>query len=315
MAGARCLKVAALADYGGAFAESKACASLRAAGHFITSTCEPINDTDTLVLQLQGCDAALLTQQRTSISREALAQLPKLKWVLNTGRNFGHLDADALKEHGVTVVGGGGSSPNSPAEMTWALILASQRNLVPEAASVQRGGWQSMSAGLTLQGKTLGVYGLGGIGSIVASIGSVLGMRVIVCGRGGTAEKAAAMGYEVVTREELFEKADVLTLHLKLNAATTGIVTGSDLARMKAEALFVNTSRAELLEPGALVSALQKGRPSRAALDVFEQEPLPAGHSLLGMPNVLLTPHLGYVTDAALERYYDEVVQEFLAKV
>merc|ERR1711971_1235406 len=156
----------------------------------------------TLVRQLQGCDAALLTQQRTSISREALAQLPKLKWVLNTGRNFGHLDADALKEHGVTVVGGGGSSPNSPAEMTWALILASQRNLVPEAASVQ----------------TLGVYGLGGIGSIVASIGSVLGMKIIVCGRGGTAEKAAAMGYEVVTREELFEKADVLTLHLKLNA-------------------------------------------------------------------------------------------------
>jgi D-3-phosphoglycerate dehydrogenase len=172
-----------------------------------------------------------------------------------------------------------------------------------------------MPAGLTLQGKTLGVYGLGGIGSIVASIGSVLGMKVIVCGRESTVEKAAAMGYEVVTKEKLFETADVLTLHLRFNARTAGIVTGSDLARMKAGALFVNTSRAELLEPGALVSALRKGRPSRAALDVFEQEPLPAGHPLRGMPNVLLTPHLGYVTDGALEQYYDEVVKEFLANV
>lgn len=214
----------------------------------------------------------------------------------------------------VVSVGGIAGRSNDTAELTWALILASLRHLPFEVEQLKQGKWQT-SLGTSLYGRTLGVYALGKIGSVVATVGSAFGMRVVCWGREGSLGRAREAGYEVApSREAFFETADLLSLHLPLNAETRGLITAADLARMKPEALLVNTSRAGIIADGALVEALNRGRPGFAAVDVFEEEPvLGAGHPLLGMANAICTPHLGYVTRDRYESFYEATIEHVLA--
>jgi D-3-phosphoglycerate dehydrogenase / 2-oxoglutarate reductase len=243
-----------------------------------------------------------LIHQRTTISRLLLDKLPRLKLISQAGRAGSHLDLAAAAARGVTITEGAGD-PVAPAELTWVLIMASMRKLPQYVSNLKDGLWQvaSMSAerntlGSGLKSRTLGIWGYGRIGRLVAGYGKAFGMNVVVWGREASRAAAAQDGFQIATsKEALFSEADVLSLHIRLNDATRGIVTATDLARMQPHALFVNVSRAELVEPDALVNALQAGRPGFAALDVFESEPLAPISPLLRMENVLATPHLGYV--------------------
>jgi D-3-phosphoglycerate dehydrogenase len=240
-----------------------------------------------------------------------LERLPELRLIAQTGRGIPHLDLEACTEHGVVVTTGSGS-PVAPAELTWALVLAAVRLLPQEAAALRRGRWQT-TLGTELSGKTLGVYGYGSIGALVAGYGRAFGMRVLVTGRERSRERARADEFEPVEREHLFRSADVLSLHLKLTGETRGIVTAADLASMRPTALLVNTARARLIAPGALVAALGRGRPGAAALDVFDDEPLPPDDPLRALENVLCTPHLGYVTRESYELYFGQAFDQINA--
>jgi D-3-phosphoglycerate dehydrogenase len=262
-------------------------------------------------VRLAPFDALVLIRERTAIRRPLLAKLPNLKLISQTGKVSGHIDVAAASERGVAIAEGVGS-PVAPAELTWALIMAASRKIVPYANNLKTGLWQTASInpelnglGRVLRGRTLGIWGYGKIGRLVAGYGRAFGMQVLVWGSEASRAAAGADGCQAApAREALFEQADVLSLHLRLAEATRGIVTAADLARMKPDALFVNTSRAELVEDGALAAALKKGRPGMAALDVFVNEPLPAEDPLLQIPTVLATPHLGYVERDSYELYF-----------
>ena len=264
-----------------------------------------------LAIRLAPFDALVLIRERTAISRALLAKLPKLRLLSQTGKVAGHIDVAAATEHGVAIAEGIGS-PVAPAELTWALIMAAARKIVPYANNLKDGLWQTASVnpqlnglGVVLKGRTLAIWGYGKIGRMVAGYGKAFGMRILVWGSDASRAQAVADGLDAApTRETFFEQADVLTLHLRLNAATRGIVTAADLARMRHTALFVNTSRAELVEEGALEAALGQGRPGGAALDVFASEPLAADAPILRIPTVLATPHLGYVEKDSYELYF-----------
>jgi D-3-phosphoglycerate dehydrogenase / 2-oxoglutarate reductase len=264
-----------------------------------------------LAVRLAPFDALVLIRERTAFSRALLAKLPNLKLISQTGKVSGHVDVAAATEHGIAIAEGVGS-PVAPAELAWALIMAASRRIVPYASNLKDGLWQTASVnpqlnglGRSLKGRTLGIWSYGKIGKLVAGYGKAFGMRVLVWGSEKSRAAAVADGFEAVaSREALFEEADVLSLHIRLADATRGIVTAGDLARMKPDALFVNTSRAELVETGALEAALRAGRPGWAALDVFEDEPLPAQSELLRIPTVLATPHLGYVEKDSYEMYF-----------
>ena len=274
-------------------------------GHDITIFHDTVKDVDTLAERFRDADALVLIRERTAITEELLERLPNLRVISQSGRGTAHIDVEACARRGVTVVTGSGS-PLAPAELTWALVLAAMRQVPEETSQLRRGRWQT-TLGRVLHGRTLGVWGYGRIGSLVAGYGRAFAMRVMVWGRDGSRSRAAADGFEVAaSKEELLEGADVLTLHLKLTQGTRGIVTAADLARMKPDALLVNTSRAELIEPGALVAALRAGRPGFAAVDVYEEEPLDPSHPLLSMPNAVCTPHLGYVERDSYEMYFGE---------
>lgn len=273
------------------------------AAHDVTIYNDTVTDVETLAERFRDADALVLIRERTAITDDLLAQLPRLKLISQTGKGTAHIDMDACARRGVAVAVGTGS-PYAPAELTFALILASMRRVCSEAARLRAGAWQG-ELGRTLRGRTLGIFGYGKIGSLVAAYGRALGMNVIAWGREGSQSRAAADGFAVSS--SLFEDADVLSLHLRLTKETRGIVTAADLARMKADALLVNTSRAELIEPGALEAALRAGRPGFAAVDVYEEEPvLGAAHPLLRLPNVLATPHLGYVEKDSYELYFGQ---------
>jgi D-3-phosphoglycerate dehydrogenase len=264
-----------------------------------------------LAIRLADFDALVLIRERTIISRQLLDKLPKLKLISQTGKVSGHIDLAAAAARGVTIVEGVGD-PTAPAELTWALIMAASRKIAQYANALRSGLWQTASTqqehnglGRVLKGRTLGVWGFGKIGRMVAGYGKAFGMDVLVWGREASREQALQAGYSAAaSKEAFFAEADIVTLHLRLNDATRNIVTAADLARMKPDALFVNTSRAELVEPGALEAALAQGRPGAAALDVFESEPLPLDSPLLRMENVLATPHLGYVEQDSYELYF-----------
>jgi D-3-phosphoglycerate dehydrogenase len=264
-----------------------------------------------LAIRLAPYDAVVLIRERTTFPRALLAKLPNLKLISQTGKVSGHVDVAAATEHKIAIAEGVGS-PVAPAELTWALIMAASRKLVPYAANLKDGLWQTASInpalnglGRVLKGRTLGIWGYGKIGRLVAGYAKAFGMDVMVWGREPSRQAAQADGCKAATtREEFFGQADVLSVHLRLNDATRGIVKGEDLARMKPDALFVNTSRAELVEEGALEAALKKGRPGFAALDVFTDEPLPPESPLLRIPTVLATPHLGYVEQDSYEMYF-----------
>ena len=306
-------RIAVLDDYADTFRGSAACARLSA--HEVTVFHDTLTDADALVARLSGFEVLLLTQQRTALSREVITRLPALRLIAQTGRNLSHLDVDACRERGIELAAAGQGTPHSTVELTWALILASARQLPHEVEALKRGAWQTR-VGSGLFGKTLGVYGLGRIGARVASVGLAFGMRVVGLGRApAIEEKARALGVEVApSREAFFEGADVLTLHLAMSPETHGIVTERDLDRMRPDALLVNTSRAGLIEEGALVRALSRGRPGRVAVDVFEHEPVIEGaHPLLAMPGALCTPHLGYAVTETLEAYWGTAVDGILA--
>jgi D-3-phosphoglycerate dehydrogenase len=265
-----------------------------------------------LAIRLAPYDALVLIRERTALPRALLAKLPNLKLISQTGKVAGHIDVDAATGLGIAIAEGVGS-PVAPAELTWALIMAASRKIVPYANNLKDGLWQTASInpalnglGTVLKGRTLAIWGYGKIGRMVAGYGKAFGMSVLVWGREASRTAALADGFEAApSQEEFFERADVLTVHLRLLEATRGIVTAQDLARMKKSALFVNTSRAELVAEGALEAALPKGRPGGAALDVFTSEPLAPDAPLLRMPTVLATPHLGYVERDSYERYFE----------
>lgn len=272
-----------------------------------------------LAIRLAPFDALVLIRERTALPRTLLAKLPNLKLISQTGKVSGHIDVAAATEHGIAIAEGIGS-PVAPAELTWALIMAASRKIVPYANNLKDGLWQTASInpqlnglGRSLRGRVLGLWGYGKIGKLVAGYARAFGMRVIVWGSENSRQAALADGFEqAASREALFEGSDVLSLHLRLAEGTRGIVTPDDLARMKPDALFVNTSRAELVAEGALEDALRKGRPGAAALDVFTSEPLAADAELLRIPTVLATPHLGYVEEDSYEIYFQIAFENVL---
>lgn len=311
------MKIAILDDYQDAVRELD-CFSLLDE-HDVKVFNNSIRGTGQLVARLTPFDAIILIRERTNFNRALLSRLPNLKLISQTGKVSGHIDVTAATELGIAIAEGVGS-PTAPAELTWALIMAASRRIVPYAANLKAGLWQTVSTsqpfntlGTVLRGRTLGIWSYGKIGKLVAGYGRAFGMDVQVWG--GEASRAAAQadGYRAApSREALFETSDVLTLHLRLADGTRGIVTAADLARMKPTALFVNTSRAELVEDGALEHALRDGRPGAAALDVFVDEPLPEDSPLLRMPQVLATPHLGYVEKDSYELYFEHAFRNLL---
>jgi D-3-phosphoglycerate dehydrogenase / 2-oxoglutarate reductase len=237
-----------------------------------------------------------------------------LKLISQTGRNVNHIDVAACTEKGIVVCGSGAGLPNHTAELTWGLIFSSLRHIPQEVQRFKAGQWQT-TIGTTVVGKTLGIYAYGRIGSIVAKVGRAFGMRVVCWGREGSTAKARADGFEVAaSREAFFAEADIVSLHIPLNKETRGIVKYADLARMKPAALIVNTSRGPIIEAESLVKALKEGRPGYGAFDVYDDEPVLGGnHPLLGMDNVICTPHLGYVDRDTYEKYYGAAVDGVLA--
>ena len=282
--------------------------------HDVTRYREPARDLAQLVERLAEAEVVVSIRERVEFSRALLQQLPKLKLIALVGRNSQAIDFAACTELGIPVSTGKSNSPVAPAELTLALIVASRRNVALEAERMRRGDWPC-TLSHRLRGSTLGIFGLGAIGALVAEGGRGLGMEVLVWGQQASFEKAAAAGYSVAAgKQELFERSDVLSLHVRLTRATRGIVGPDDLARMKPTALIVNTSRAELIQPGALLAALRNGRPGYAAVDVYEQEPIVGGkHPLLSMPNVLCTPHLGWAEWPNFELYFREAFEQIVA--
>lgn len=283
----------------------------RLEGHDVVVLNETLTDPDALAAQLGGIEALVLIRERTKITAALLDRLPSVRLISQTGRHGPHIDLAACAARGVAVAIGKGS-PHAPAELTWSLILAAMRGVAHESAALGAGRWQTM-LGRTVRGKTLGVLGLGNIGKLVAGFGAAFGMRLLVYGREGTRARAAEGGIEcTTTQRELFERSDVLTVHLRLTPETRGIIGSDDLATMPGESLFVNTSRAELVEPGALLRALSAGRPGMAAVDVFESEPT-LDDPLIHHPRVLATPHLGYVERDSYELYLGTAFDNVLA--
>ena len=272
-----------------------------------------------LAIRLAPFDALVLIRERSSFNRALLSKLPNLKLISQTGKVSGHIDVAAATELGIAIAEGIGS-PTAPAELTWALIMAAQRKIVPYAQHLQEGLWQTSSLeparntlGTVLKGRTLAIWGYGKIGQLIAGYGRAFGMNILVWGSEASRAAAVAAGDKAApSREAFFEQADVLSLHLRLSDKTRGLVTAEDLARMKPASLFVNTSRAELVADGALEAALPQGRPGAAALDVFTDEPLPPGSPLLLLPNVLATPHLGYVERDSYELYFRYALQNIV---
>ena len=279
----------------------------RLQGHEVVVAHEALSDP----AALGAVEALVLIRERTRITAALLDKLPTLRLVSQTGRHGPHIDLAACTARGVAVAISGGS-PYAPAELTWALVLAAMRGVARENAALRAGRWQTM-LGRTVRGKTLGILGYGNIGKLVAGYGRAFGMKVLAHGREGSQARAAADGIESTSsRRALLEQSDVLSVHLRLTPETRGMIGRDDLAAMPTEGLFVNTSRAELVEPGALLAALDAGRPGMAAVDVFESEPT-VDHPLIHHPRVLATPHLGYVERGSYELYLGTAFDNVLA--
>jgi D-3-phosphoglycerate dehydrogenase len=307
------MKISILDDYGDTLRTLDSFAKL--SGHEVEVWTDHVQDVDVLAERLREAEALVLIRERTEIRARLLRRLPKLR-LISQRSVYPHIDIDACTELGVVV--SSSMHPGTPsyatAELTWALVLAAVRQLPQQVAALKTGTWQ-IGVGHTLRGKTLGVYGYGRIGEVVAGYGRAFGMSVWVWARSGSRERARSDGHAVApSKEAFFSGSDVLSLHMRLVEPTRGIVTAGDLARMKPTALLVNTSRAPLIEPGALVAALGSGRPGMAAVDVYEQEPVLAGHHpLLGMENVVCTPHIGYVTRDEYELQFSDVFDQIVA--
>lgn len=275
---------------------------------------EPAKDLDQLVERLGDADVVVAIRERVNFNRALLSRLPRLRLLALVGRGASTIDYAACTDLGIPVSTGKSNSPVAPAELTIALIMAARRNVALEAERMRRGDWPC-TLSHRLRGTTLGIFGLGTIGSLVAQAGHGLGMEVLVWGQQKSFERARQAGYQVAaSKPDFFARADVLSLHVRLKDDTRGIVGPEDLARMKPTALIVNTSRAELIAPGALVPALKDGRPGYAAVDVYEQEPIIGGnHPLLKMPNALCLPHLGWAEWDNFDLYFGEAFEQIVA--
>jgi D-3-phosphoglycerate dehydrogenase len=285
------------------------------AGHDVTIWNDHVQDVGQLAERLKDAEALVLIRERTQIRAPLIERLPKLK-LISQRSVYPHIDVDACTRRGIIV--SSSQHVDTPsyatAELTWGLILAAVRQIPQQMISLKAGRWQ-IGVGTSVRGKTLGIFGYGRIGGAVASVGKAFGMNVLVWAREASRERARADGYDTApSKAAFFEQCDVITLHMRLVDATRGIVTAEDLARMKPAALIVNTSRAPLIAPGALVEALGKGRPGFAAIDVYEQEPVrDVHHPLLAMDNVVCTPHLGYVTREEYEIQFTDIFDQIVA--
>lgn len=283
--------------------------------HNITIWNDHVQDVDGLAERLAETEVLVLIRERTAISAALIERLPKLK-LISQRSVYPHINVDACTEAGVIVSANQhvGLPSYATAELTWGLTLAAMRNIPQQMESLKAGNWQ-MEIGRSLRSRTLGIFGYGRIGGAVAEYGKAFGMKVLIWASAASRVRAVADGYEVAaSKQEIFARSDVLSLHLRLYDSTRGIITGADLARMKPTALLVNTSRAPLIEPGALVIALQAGRPGMAAVDVYEEEPmLDPDHPLLNMANVVCTPHIGYVTREDYEVQFSEIFEQIVA--
>jgi D-3-phosphoglycerate dehydrogenase len=285
------------------------------AGHDVTVWNDHVQEVDALAERLRDTEALVLIRERTQIRTPLLERLPKLK-LISQRSVYPHIDIDTCTRLGIIVSASqhAGTPSYATAEFTWGLVLSAMRAIPQQVASMKAGNWQC-GVGRTLRGKTLGIYGYGRIGAVVAGYGKAFGMKVLVWAREKALAQARADGYEAATsKAAFFEQCDVLSLHMRLVDATRGIVTASDLARMKPTALLVNTSRAPLIEPNALVNALRAGRPGMAAVDVYEKEPLrDVSDPLLTMSNVVCTPHLGYVSVDEYEIQFTDIFDQIVA--
>ena len=284
-------------------------------GHDVAVWNDHLQDTEALAERLKDAEALVLIRERTQIRAPLIARLPKLR-LISQRSVYPHIDVDACTGAGIVVCSNlHADTPSyAAAELTFALILAAMRQIPQQMASLQKGNWQ-IGVGHTLRGKTLGIFGYGRIGSVVAGYGRAFGMPVIVWARPDSLARAVADGHAAASgKEEFFARSDVLSLHMRLVPATRGIVAAADLARMKPTALIVNTSRAPLIEAGALLAALRAGRPGMAAVDVFEEEPLrDPSDPLLALPNVVATPHIGYVTRDEYELQFSDIFDQVAA--
>jgi D-3-phosphoglycerate dehydrogenase len=309
------MKISILDDYQKVVHTLKAYSKL--AGHDVTIWNDHTKDNDKLAERLKDTEALVLIRERTPIRTPLLERLPKLK-LISQSSVHPHIDLDTCTKRGVLLCSDlhPGEPSYATAELAWGMIISAYRSLPQEVAALKAGHWQS-TIGHVLRGKTLGVVGYGRIGSVLARYAKAFEMKVLAWGRAKSAERAKADGVEMApSKEAVFERADVVTLHVRLTPETRGLVTAADLARMKPTGMIVNTSRAGLIEPGALAAALKLGRPGFAAVDVYEEEPLlNPDYPLLKMPNVVCTPHLGYVALDGYERIFGRAFDQILAYI
>ncbi len=270
-----------------------------------------VGDLDALADRLADFEVIVAMRERTPFRRDLLSRLPQLKLLVTTGMRNASIDVAAARDQGVVVCGTGGVGAPT-VDLTWGLILALVRQIPVEDRAIREGAWQ-VSVGPGLEGKTLGVIGLGNLGARVAMVGRAFGMEVLAWSQNLTAERAAEAGASLTSKEELLSRADVVTIHLVLSERSRGLIGATELALMKASAYLVNTSRGPIVDEAALIACLREERIAGAGLDVFDSEPLPAAHPLRGFANSVVTPHIGYVTLDNYRRYYDDAIEDILA--
>jgi D-3-phosphoglycerate dehydrogenase len=316
-----CMNIVILDDYQDAVRKLPCAAKLEPyPAKVFTNTVKGVGQ---LSVRLRDADVLVLIRERTHITAQLVAKLPRLKLIVQTGKVGPHIDVSACTERGIAVAEGVGS-PFSTAELTWALIMSAMRRIPQYVANLKHGAWQqsglkaastpaNFGVGAVLRGKTLGIWSYGRIGQLVAGYGRAFGMRVVIWGSEAARARAVADGFDVATHKAgFFDSVDVLSLHLRLGDTSAGCVSLEDLSLMKPTALLVNTSRAELIQPEALLTALNRGRPGIAAIDVFESEPILQGHALLRLENCICTPHIGYVEQDNYEAYFSAAFDDVL---
>ena len=305
------MRVAILDDYQGVALDSADWSALEARAELLVYRDHLANE-DALVERLVDAEIVVAMRERTPFERSLVERLPNLRLLITTGARNASFDLEALRDAGVTVCGTGGRGA-ATAELTWGLILALMRSIPLEHAAIDDGRWQ-LSLGRDLGDKTLGVIGLGRLGSQVGTVGRAFGMPVLAWSQNLTRERTDELGVELArSLADLLDRADVATIHLVLSARTRGLIGTPELARLGSDAYLVNTSRGPIVDETALVAALRDGTIGGAALDVFDEEPLPAGHPLIGLENVVLTPHIGYVTAETYAVFYRDAVEDIVA--
>ncbi len=304
------MRVAVLDDYQNVAMEVADWSSLPA-GTEVQTFSDHLDDIEAVAERLREFEIVVAMRERTPFTRDLLEKLPRLELLITTGSQNAAIDVEAARELGA-IVCGTGSLGFATAELTWGLILALARQIPREDRAVREGGWQ-VSLGMGLRGRTLGILGLGNLGTQVASIGAAFGMEIIAWSQNLTAERARAAGAELVEFEELLERSDVITIHLKLSERTRGLIGADELAAMKESVYIINTSRGPIIDEDALVEALEAGAIAGAGLDTFDQEPLPLDHPLRSLPNTVLTPHVGYVIEEGYRGYYGDAVEDIAA--